>query len=440
MSEEVPAIEQAEVSSRSSIVGISGIKQKLMIAAVVLLSIGAIWYIFFSGDSEEKAEQVDQKEQQEEIERLLEQAEAAPQNFETKITTTPTLPTRPPLVVPTPPPPPPVVAPPKKKEEVILVPPIKPREEKTSKAPTVSEISADDSDLKARRNSNMLAFGGSVMGGLGGGNGASGASGGMIDPSDPTKMINKDTIKGLKNMFAEEDEHPDVNRKPERSTAPQISAKYSGPREHIIAQGKIIDIVLENAINTDLPGTLRAIVSRDVYSEAGQAVLIPKGSRVIGEYESQVSPGQSRVMIVWNRIILPDGIDIQVTSSGIDQLGRSGIAGDLDTKFLQVMKNALLFSAITLGSGVILDKIAGDSADNKITTNTDKDGKTTTTGRPIDLAIRDITGDVSDILKDYITLYSNPSPTIRINQGASMKVFVNKDIVFSKHINRIIRK
>jgi type IV secretion system protein VirB10 len=405
-----------------------------MIGVVVALSIGAVWYIFFSDEPKDKTTQAEQQEQQEEIQRLLERAEVAPQNFETRIDVTPKLPKPPPLIIPSPPPPPPMVTLPKTKEGTIFVPPIK--TEKATKAPTVSEISNDDSDLKARRNSNMLAFGGSITGGEGSGIGA-----GIIDPTDPTRIVNKDTIRGLKSIFTEEQNHPDVNATPQKSSASQVAATYSGPREHIISQGKIIDIVLESAINTDLPGTLRGIVSRDVYSEAGQSVLIPKGSRIIGEYDSAVTPGESRIAIVWDRIILPDGVDIQVDSEGIDQLGRSGIPGDVDTKFLQVIRNSLLFSAITLGSGVILDKVAGGSSENnKITTNTDKDGKTTTTGRPIDLAIRDVTGDVSGILKDYITQYSNPKPTIRINQGMPMKVFVNKDLIFSKHINRIIRK
>ena len=78
----------------------------------------------------------------------------------------------------------------------------------------------------------------------------------------------------------------------------------------MIPQGAIIGAVMETALNSDLPGYARAVVSKDVLSFDGSTVLIPAGSRVIGEYNSGVAQGASRIFIVWSRLIRPDGVSI----------------------------------------------------------------------------------------------------------------------------------
>jgi type IV secretion system protein VirB10 len=94
---------------------------------------------------------------------------------------------------------------------------------------------------------------------------------------------------------------------PPRSRATVLRARSS-----VIAQGAMIPGVLETALNSDLPGFARAIVSRDVRSFDGSTVLIPRGSRVIGEYRSAVAQGQSRAFVIWTRVLRPDGVSIQI--------------------------------------------------------------------------------------------------------------------------------
>ncbi|MEK6734195.1 MAG: TrbI/VirB10 family protein, partial [Pseudomonadota bacterium] len=122
---------------------------------------------------------------------------------------------------------------------------------------------------------------------------------------------------------------------------PSISATYIGDMQRVIAQGKVIDAVLETAINTDLPGTLRAVVSNDVFSESGKNVLIPRGSRLVGTYASNVTFGITRVQIAWSRVIRPDGIDIKIASPSIDNLGRTGTEGKVDDHTLRNLSTAL---------------------------------------------------------------------------------------------------
>ena len=89
-------------------------------------------------------------------------------------------------------------------------------------------------------------------------------------------------------------------------------------------QGTIIPAVLETALNSDLPGFARAVVSRDVRSFDGSNVLIPRGSRVIGEYRSASSLGASRIFVIWTRVLRPDGGSIQIGSGGGRHAGTGG--------------------------------------------------------------------------------------------------------------------
>lgn len=113
-----------------------------------------------------------------------------------------------------------------------------------------------------------------------------------------------------------------------------------------VAQGTIIPAVLETALNSDLPGFTRAIVSRDVRSFDGSAVLVPRGSRLIGQYRASSAPGQSRAFIVWSRLIRPDGVSIQLASPALDASGAVGVPGDVDRHFFQNFGSSLLLSVV----------------------------------------------------------------------------------------------
>lgn len=194
-----------------------------------------------------------------------------------------------------------------------------------------------------------------------------------------------------------------------------------------LLQGKLIDAVLETAINTDLEGTLRGIVSRDVYAELGSEVLIPKGSRLIGSYTAGAAKGQSRILITWNRIIRPDGVDIRINNANsVDQFGRSGVAGDVDDKFRYALMNSTLISAIAIAGA----KIEQEISDTVLTQTTSVDGgNTQIQGTATDYAIIDAISKLTDDVSDFFEDYYKTDPTITIPQGTKLKVFVNQDLV-----------
>jgi type IV secretory pathway VirB10-like protein len=178
----------------------------------------------------------------------------------------------------------------------------------------------------------------------------------------------------------------------------------------LIAQGAMIPGILETAIESDLPGMTRAVVSENIYSFDGFELLIPEGSRLIGQYRSGLVNGQSRVFIIWTRLIRNDGVSINVGSYGTDALGRSGLAGDVDTHFFERFGSSVMLSMIDSGLQ------AAANANNKTST-----------------AVAVNTGnDFSNAAAIALQNSINIPPTINIDQGTRINVFVGKDLDFSK--------
>ena len=217
----------------------------------------------------------------------------------------------------------------------------------------------------------------------------------------------------------------------EASTSFQVDTSYVGNLNKVILQGKIIDGVLETALNTDLPGKLRAIISRDVYAEAGRRVLIPKGSRLIGTYDTEIKFGQGRVFIIWTRIIRPDGLDIILDSNedliATDLLGRTGVFGELNNKFVEIFGSSILLTTMEVGFAIGASKVIDD---NTATTSTSDSGTVTETGDVASTAARDAILGLGDDFGGIMEDYFNTQPAVSIDQGTHIKIFVNKDIYF----------
>lgn len=194
-----------------------------------------------------------------------------------------------------------------------------------------------------------------------------------------------------------------------------------------IIQGKIINGVLETAINSDLPGSIRAVVSHDTYAEAGRAILIPKGSRLIGTYNAAVKRGQARVFIIWSRVIRPDGVTIDVNSPGVDGLGRAGLDGDVDNKYVEMFSNALLTSSLDIGLAAIGQGLFGD---NQSTTTTNGSGGTTTSSSATAQSMQEAVQTIGSVGKSIVNNTLNLAPTITVDQGAPVNIFVNRELTF----------
>lgn len=147
-----------------------------------------------------------------------------------------------------------------------------------------------------------------------------------------------------------------------KKTAEQVAAdavfKDRGDMSLILGRGKLIEAVLETAINSDLGGEIRAIISRDVYSEKDKIILIPKGSKVFGKYATSTSADSyGRVSVIWDRIDLPNGYTIAFDSPAVDNLGRPGVQGRVDNKYKEQFANSVLQSVFNIGIAKVLDKL-----------------------------------------------------------------------------------
>lgn len=177
--------------------------------------------------------------------------------------------------------------------------------------------------------------------------------------------------------------------------------------DRLIPQGAVIGAVMETALNSDLPGYARAIIAREVRSFDGSAILIPPGSRVIGQYKSGVAQGASRVFVVWTRLIRPDGVSIELASPATDDLGRAGIGGNVNSHFFKRFGGAILTSVLTGGINAATAALSRGSV------------YVSSASQASNLA--GLAGTSTDI-----------PPTITTRQGANVRIFVARDLDFSR--------
>lgn len=217
------------------------------------------------------------------------------------------------------------------------------------------------------------------------------------------------------------------------SQASRAVATKLGNLRQVIAQGRIIQATMESAINTDLPTQIRAIVSRDVYGEAGRVPLIPKGSRLIGVYNTAILPGQSRVFIVWQRLIRPDGVDVQIGSTGVDSLGVAGLPGFVDSKFQQIFSRAVLASVISIALATGAEALNDDEG-TSTTSTSPLTGGTTVTQEGSAGAINGAIDTIGAVTQGFLNQFVSVKPTVIVDQGTPVNVMLNRDLYFPGNV------
>ena len=179
------------------------------------------------------------------------------------------------------------------------------------------------------------------------------------------------------------------------------STRLAEPANTVV-QGTLIPAVLETAIDTDIPGYVRAVVSQDVRSFDGSRVLIPRSSRLIGEYKGVVQAGQRRAYLVWTRLVRPDGVSVALASPAADLSGQAGIGGQVNSHFLSRFGSSILLSILggagSIATGGASTVIVGGAGQSAASVAAQHDGQ-----RP---------------------------PTIKVRQGEPIRVFTARDLIF----------
>ena len=169
-----------------------------------------------------------------------------------------------------------------------------------------------------------------------------------------------------------------------------------------VTQGTLIPAILETAIDTNVPGYVRAVVSQDVRSFDGTKVLVPRSSRLIGQYQSGLQNGQKRAYVIWTRLIRPDGASVNLQSPAVGFDGTTGLAGKVNSNFFQRFGSAMLLSVVgglsAIGTGGASVVLGGGSQAAAAAAQQD----------------------------------SQIGPTIRVRMGEPIRVFTARDLDFSQ--------
>lgn len=220
-------------------------------------------------------------------------------------------------------------------------------------------------------------------------------------PTDPTTMQNR---QDQKQTF--------VANGGDTATRNPASLQLPASPYQVMA-GTIIPAALVTGINSDLPGQVIANVTEAVYDTAtGRFLLIPQSSRLIGRYDSKVSFGQRRVLLVWTRLILPDTSSISLDRlPGIDSAGYAGLEDGVDWHWDRILAGAALSTLLGVGAELAAPDRSGS------------DGK-------VIIATRQSAQDTVNQVGQEITKRNlSIQPTLTIRPGFPMRVMVNKDLI-----------
>ncbi len=197
------------------------------------------------------------------------------------------------------------------------------------------------------------------------------------------------------------------------------SATRTAPlTKYEIKAGWDIPATLESAVNTDLPGEVKAVVRQNVYDTAtGRYLLIPQGSRLIGQYDNRVSYGQSRAIVIWTRLIFPDGSSVDLDGMiGHDAAGAAGFHDKVDNHFVRLVSMALMLSAFT--AGIEMSQPQSNSVNGVLS--------------PSQQATQALGQQFGQLGIEVSRKNLNIQPTVKVRVGYRFNVRVNRDIAFAE--------
>lgn len=204
--------------------------------------------------------------------------------------------------------------------------------------------------------------------------------------------------------------------KENRDDFPYLKAPLLAPlSKYEVKAGSIIPGVLLTGINSDLPGQITAQVRENVYDTvSGRYLLIPQGTRLIGEYDSKVAYGQERVLVVWTRLIMPNGNSVGLEGMpGVDLSGYAGVGGRVNNHYGKLITGVVLGSVIGAGAQVA---VGGQGAPN-------------TPSSFGQLFVAGAAGNINQAGQQITQKNLNLQPTIEVPPGQKINIFLTKDLI-----------
>jgi type IV secretion system protein VirB10 len=184
--------------------------------------------------------------------------------------------------------------------------------------------------------------------------------------------------------------------------------------QYVVQAGAIIPAALITGLRSDLPGQVSAQVTANVFdSPTGKVLLIPQGARLFGQYDAQITFGQSRALLVWTRLILPNGRSVILERQpGADTEGYAGLEDEVDNHWGMLFKAAVLSTLLSIGSE------AGTSNNDNSLVQSLRQGASTSFSR---------------IGEQVVGRSLNVQPTITIRPGFPVRVIVTKDLMLEPY-------
>lgn len=201
------------------------------------------------------------------------------------------------------------------------------------------------------------------------------------------------------------------------------SAQFINNPDALLVRGTYLRCVLETRIITDVPGFTSCMLTEPTYSINGRRLLLPKGSKIYGRYNNS-NPEKPRIAVVWDRITTPNGIDVAMSSPGVDPLGSAGYKGDYDAHWGSRIMSALLISLIS-------DAFKYAGAKHGPTNTTISNGIITQTPYESNTAEA-----IERLANDALDRGARRPATVTINQGTIVSVYVARDVDFTAVLAR----
>lgn len=200
------------------------------------------------------------------------------------------------------------------------------------------------------------------------------------------------------------------------AAASHDSLNAAAGKNYVLFEGTVLETVLINRLEGQFSGPVECLLTSDVYSHDRQHLLIPAGTKVLGETRKVDSSGQTRLAVVFHRLIMPDGFSVSLDQfKGLDQIGSTGLRDQVNNHYLRIFGTSLAIGAL----GAVAEAGTGGALTNSST----------------DLMRQGFAASTAQSAAQILDRFLNVLPTVTIREGHRVKVYLSNDLALPDYQN-----